>query len=158
MEGGHLMVHYPSKQQGELPGLRPRAIARSFPFLLLWDQTLPSKMRMKWDTWLLGCHKPQAQLFSAPPCEHILCDLTSEWGVQVLRYVDLSEQTSSIGAVQIHHVSPISSSLATSNCDGKAVCCTTHHVWGLHYYLIENIKKVHHFYRRIYLIGVFITK
>lgn len=64
-------------------------------------------MRMKGDILALGCHEPQAQLFSTPPYEgeQILCDLASESGVRVLRKgnLDLTEQNSSTGAV--HHPS-----------------------------------------------------
>lgn len=90
---------------------------------------------MKGDTLALGCHEPQAQLFSTPPCEgeQILCDLASESGVRVLwkGNLDLTEQNSSTDAVQIHHVSPTSSSMATPNCDDKAVCHTAHAVYTI---------------------------
>lgn len=121
-------MHDPSKGQDE-----PRAIACSFPFLLLWGQSLPgeARMKMKGDTLVLGCYEPQAHL-PVPPCGggQISCDLASESGVQVLRKgnLDVTEQNSSTDAVQTHHVSPISASMGTPNCDGKAVCCITHAV------------------------------
>jgi len=99
---------------------------------------------MKGDMLVLGLLESQAQLFAAPPCERgqISCDLASESGVQVLRKgnLDLIEQTSSTGAVQVPHVSPTSSSMATPKGDGKALCHTTHHTCSLYDYGAEKKK------------------
>lgn len=137
--GGHLVGHEPSKWRDELPDLCPRAVAWRLTLLLPRDQSLPGgvRMRMKGDILVLGCHEPQAQLISAPPCEgeQISGGLASESGAQVWRKgnLELTEQNwcCSDPSRRPHHLWHSHSKLGWQS-------CMSYHSCSLHNYLIEK--------------------